>query len=70
MAKGTIKQLFGNRGFGFIQIEEGQDIFFHANEVRGTSFDSLTEGQLVEFEVTDTPKGKNAVNVTLVGESG
>ncbi len=65
MAKGTIKQLFGNRGFGFIQVEDGKDIFFHAKEVQGEAFDSLTEGQQVEFEVTDTPKGPNAINVTL-----
>lgn len=65
MAKGTIRKLIRNRGFGFIQTEEERDLFFHANGLEGVAYDSLTEGQAVEFEVTPTPKGPTAVNVRL-----
>jgi CspA family cold shock protein len=49
MAKGTIKRLM-DRGFGFIQTAEGTDLFFHRNELEGVEFNSLSEGQEVEFE--------------------
>ncbi len=49
MAKGTIARLM-DRGFGFIKTEEGGDLFFHRNELEGVEFNSLSEGQEVEFE--------------------
>ena len=49
MAKGTIKKLM-DRGFGFIKTEGETDLFFHRNELEGVEFNSLTEGQEVEFE--------------------
>lgn len=61
--KGTIARVT-DRGFGFITPEGGEkDIFFHANELNGTTFDELREGDAVTFEMTDGPKGPAATNV-------
>ncbi len=68
MEQGTIKRLT-DRGFGFIDADSDEysdDLFFHANELDGVEFDNLSEGETVEFEVTETPKGMNAVNVSRV----
>ncbi len=51
MAKGTIRRLITDRGFGFIKTEEDTDLFFHRNELQEADFESLTEGQEVEFEI-------------------
>ena len=51
MAKGTIKPLTTDRGFGFIQRAEGEDLFFHHSELQGVDFGCLQVGQEVEFEV-------------------
>ena len=67
MSKGTIRRLITARGYGFIKTEEGEDLFFHRNDLQGVAYESLTEGQEVEFEVTDTAKGQNAANVRLAG---
>jgi len=69
MAKGTIRRLITDRGYGFIKTAEGEDLFFHRNDLQGVDYESLTEGQDVEFEVTRTAKGMNAANVRLAGES-
>ncbi len=62
MAKGTITKIT-DRGFGFIKAEQGEDIFFHSNDVEGVEFNSLREGQEVEFEKgqgrDDRPKAAN-----------
>jgi CspA family cold shock protein len=68
--KGTIKRLFKDRGFGFIRAEDGREIFFHRTAIVGTVFESLTEGQSVEFDVEKNPrdsraKGPRAVNVRV-----
>jgi CspA family cold shock protein len=62
---GTIKKLT-DKGFGFI-AQEGQakDLFFHSKSLVGVAFNELQEGQAVSFEVEDSPKGPNAVNVQL-----
>lgn len=66
MQTGTIANL-NDKGFGFISIEgQEKDVFFHSNELQDVSFDNLSEGDKVEFEVTDTPKGQNAINVKRV----
>lgn len=62
MAEGTIKRLT-DKGFGFIDIGEGKDIFFHMSAVVGTTYDDLREGQKVTFEVGEGPKGPRAENV-------
>lgn len=64
--QGTIKKLT-DKNFGFITPEGGdKDLFFHANELDGVSFDELREGDTVTFEVTDTPKGQAATKVARV----
>ena len=66
MPQGKIKKLI-DRGFGFIEGERG-DIFFHGSSVEGTTFEELQEGQTVEYEVGQGPKGPCAENVRLVQE--
>ena len=59
VATGTIKKLVGDRGFGFIAMEDGAELFFHRSAVEGDAFDSLREGQAVRFEKgTDPKRGK------------
>ncbi len=54
-------------GFGFIKREnQDKDLFFHSNELRNVSFDELQEGDKVSFEVGESPKGPNAINVNKV----
>ena len=64
MPKGTIK-LISDRGFGFIRTAEGKDLFFHRNELHGVDYDSLREGQQVEFEIGQGPDGSCAAKVRL-----
>lgn len=63
MAKGTVKWFNETKGFGFIQQESGEDVFVHYTAIQGDGFKTLKEGQDVEFEVTDGPKGPQASNV-------
>ena len=63
MSQGTIKKLT-DKGFGFIQGDQG-DIFFHSSSVEGTGFDSLYEGQSVQYNEGNGPKGKRAENVRV-----
>ena len=64
--EGTIKTLT-EKGFGFITVEgEEKDLFFHGNELKGVAFNDLKTGDKVTFEKADSPKGPNAVNVSLV----
>ena len=65
MSQGTIKKLILDKGFGFIGGDKG-DLFFHHSAVEGTSFEELSEGQLVEFEVGQGPKGPRAEHVRLI----
>ena len=64
MAEGTIKKLISEKGFGFIQ-GENQELFFHHSAVQGASFESLREGQRVEYTEGRGPKGPRAENVTV-----
>ena len=59
MPKGTIKTLT-DRGFGFIKTEDETDLFFHRNDLEGVEFSSLSEGQEVEFEVSQGRDGRSA----------
>lgn len=63
MVKGTIKWFNDSKGFGFITREDGPDVFVHFSAIVGSGFRSLHEGQQVEFEVTQGPKGPQASNV-------
>lgn len=68
MASGKIKKLVQDKGFGFIQTDSGEDVFFHHSTVADRGFDDLTEGQRVEYTVEEgqSPKGKGprAASVT------
>ena len=66
MQEGTIVRLT-DRGFGFIAREgEDKDLFFHSNELQGVEFNELKEGDKVQFEVSESPKGQNATKVSRV----
>jgi len=63
---GKVKWFNDAKGYGFIERADGDDVFVHYTAIEGTGFRSLSEGQEVEFEVVDGPKGKQAANVTKV----
>ena len=63
MNKGTVKWFNNQKGYGFISDESGNDVFVHFSGIAGDGFKSLEEGAEVEFDVTDGPKGPQAVNV-------
>ena len=63
MASGKVKWFDTKKGFGFIQQEGGPDVFVHYTSISGNGFKNLEEGQTVEFELVDSPKGPKASNV-------
>ena len=63
MAKGMIRRLLEHRSLGFIQSEDGRNVFFHRSEVLHVPFQALQEGQAVEFSVEETPQGPKARRV-------
>ncbi|MCL5292098.1 MAG: cold-shock protein [Actinobacteria bacterium] len=67
MNKGTIKWFNNQKGFGFITREDGPDVFVHFSGIAGDGYKSLNEGDTVEFEIENDPKGGRATNVRVVG---
>jgi CspA family cold shock protein len=65
MFKGTVKWFNEKKGFGFIERENGPDVFVHFSGISGSGFKSLNEGDEVSFEIQQGPKGDSAVNVTV-----
>jgi CspA family cold shock protein len=63
MANGIVKWFNDRKGFGFIEQDNGQDVFVHHSGIEATGFKSLSEGDRVTFEVEDGPKGLSAKNV-------
>jgi CspA family cold shock protein len=63
MAKGTVKWFNESKGFGFITREDGTDVFVHYASIQGNGFKSLAEGDMVNFDVENGPKGLKAINV-------
>jgi CspA family cold shock protein len=67
VSEGTVKWFSNEKGYGFIARSDGDDVFVHFSAIAGDGYRSLTEGQEVEFDVVDGPKGKQAANVRPVG---
>jgi len=63
MAKGKVKWFSNQKGYGFITPESGEDVFVHHTAIQGDGYKTLEEGQEVEFEITQGPKGQQASNV-------
>jgi CspA family cold shock protein len=66
MPKGKVKWFDRRKGFGFIEAEDGTDVFVHYSEIKSDGFRSLEENQEVEFEIKKGPKGDQATNVVKV----
>ena len=66
MATGKVKWFNNSKGYGFIEQEDGEDVFVHFSAIQIEGFKSLNEGDQVEFEVTEGPKGLQAKNVVRV----
>ena len=66
MAKGTVKWFNNSKGYGFITSESGSDVFVHHSAIQSDGYKSLDEGQAVEFEIAEGPKGEQATNVNKV----
>lgn len=63
MAQGTVKWFNAEKGFGFIQGEDGNDVFVHFSAIQGDGFKTLEEGQAVTFDVEESERGPQAANV-------
>lgn len=66
MEKGTVKWFNGSKGYGFIARAEGEDVFVHYNAIEGDGYKSLEEGDQVQFEIGQGPKGLQAKNVSKI----
>lgn len=66
MEKGSVKWFSRTKGYGFIEREEGEDVFVHFSAIKDEGFKSLEEGDKVEFEVVDGEKGPQAENVNVL----
>ena len=63
MSKGTVKWFNNQKGYGFITAEDGKDVFVHFSAIQADGFKTLEEGQAVEFDVVEGPRGEQAANV-------
>ena len=66
MATGVVKWFSSEKGYGFLSQEGGPDVFVHFSAIQGEGYRNLEEGQAVEFEIVDGPKGPQAGNVTKI----
>jgi CspA family cold shock protein len=68
--KGKIKKMVRERGFGFIRGDDGKEVFFHRSGLNGSDYDLLSEGDTVEYVVSEGARGPRAENVRAVSEKG
>ncbi len=68
MQQGKVKWFNNTKGFGFLEQEGGKDVFVHYSAILGEGYRSLTEGEPVEFEILETPKGPQAAKVTKINQ--
>lgn len=66
MNKGTVKWFNSEKGFGFIEADNGKDVFVHFSAIAGDGYKSLQEGQKVSFDITQGPRGDQAANVVIL----
>ena len=66
MAQGTVKWFNAEKGYGFIAVDNGKDVFVHFSAIKADGYRSLEEGQRVEFEITQSDRGKQADAVRVV----
>ncbi|MDP8234163.1 MAG: cold-shock protein [Candidatus Saelkia tenebricola] len=64
--KGTVKWFSNEKGYGFITPESGKDVFVHHSAIQSSGYATLEEGQQVEFEIGQGPKGEHAINVVTI----
>ncbi|MFQ5478744.1 MAG: cold-shock protein [Candidatus Binatia bacterium] len=70
MPQGRVKWFNNSKGYGFIEQDEGADVFVHYSAINGDGFKTLEQGDPVEFEITDSPKGPQAASVVKIDEAG
>jgi CspA family cold shock protein len=63
LTQGTVKWFSNEKGYGFLERPDGEDVFVHFTAIQGDGYRTLAEGQSVEFDIVDGPKGKQASNV-------
>jgi CspA family cold shock protein len=61
-----VKWFNNKKGYGFIERDDGEDVFVHYSDIRGQGYRTLKDGQIVEFDIEETPRGLRAVNVRVV----
>ena len=66
MAQGTVKFFNSEKGYGFIAVDGGQDVFVHFSNITGTGYRTLEAGQQVEFDIVEGRKGPEAANVRVI----
>jgi cold shock protein len=64
--EGTVKWFSNEKGFGFIEREEGDDVFVHFSQIKADGYKTLEQGQRVRFEITEGPKGLQASEVSVI----
>lgn len=68
MSTGKVKWFKADKGYGFITLDDGKDVFVHFSAINAEGYKTLTEGQTVEFDVVEGDRGPQAANVTVIGE--